>query len=128
MIREPALFPYPGSWALWMHNGRALAVRIQLRRGDEAMISIPSYYRVASGDRRVPVSELLDATPLTQADQAELRRLSSAIAGRKRPRKADIDRADALRRRAIDSRLLQEQLAKLSARYAPEAAAARRAA
>lgn len=128
MIREPAAFPFPGSWALYTHGGRWIAVRLQLVRDDEAMISIPACYGVASGNRRVALADLMDPTALSAGERAEMEALRAAVSGRRRARKADVERADALQRRELYHRTLQEQLAKFSPRHVPEAAAARWAA
>ncbi len=127
MLRQSAPFPNVGSWALWEHGGKTLAVRIQLRRGDDALISIPSMFGIASGNRNVALAELLDPTPLEPQERAELEALERKVAGRARPRKADVARADALRLRDIHARALQQLLEKLPARHVPEAAAARAA-
>jgi hypothetical protein len=128
MTREPAPFPHVGSWALWHHQGRTLAVRIQLRRGDAALLSIPSFFRVASGNRTIPIAELADPTPLSPREADELDALLSRLSGQKRPRRRDLDRAEALRSRAAHARTLDGLLEKLPAKYVPEAAAARIAA
>jgi hypothetical protein len=128
MIREPASFPFPGSWALYSLGGRWMAVRLQLVRDGEAMLSIPSHYGVASGNRRVALAELMDPTPLSADERAEMEALRRAVAGRKRPRKSDVARVDALQHRELHARMLADQLAKLNPRYVPEAAAARWAA
>lgn len=127
MLRTPAPFPYPGSFALLIdkelpvERQRAeLARVIRIDSGDVtnwASIALP--LRVgASGNRVVPLGDLIDATPLTRAEDVELRALQMAVRSRVRPNKAKLSRVEALRQRAIFSVLLASELAVMNSNEA----------
>lgn len=124
MLRTPAPFPNVGSWALLDDGGTTRAVRILERSGPDALISIGGGFS-ASANRRLPISSLQNADPLSGEEQAELEKIERRMAGKARPRKADVDRSVALGQRTIHARTLQEILSRLPARHFPAAAAAR---
>lgn len=127
MLRTPAPYPNVGSWALLEEPGGTKAVRILERDGEEALISIAGEF-VASANRRLPVAGLANADALTIDEAVELLAIETRIAGRARPRKADVERESALRHRLIRAEQLQQILAKIPARHFPAAAEARSAA
>lgn len=106
MLNAAAPFPMVGSYSL--HRSRL--VRIQYRKGEDVLISLPGTYR-ASGNATVPLAELADPRPLDAAERAEMDALAAKLrrAGR-RARPADRARLQALRERNIAARLLDEAL------------------
>jgi hypothetical protein len=80
MLRVPTPFPEQGSFALLDHDGRTHAVRI-LQRDQEGFvrISLPARLGAASGNLRVPFDQLIDPTPLTEEERAELKRLEGFV-------------------------------------------------
>ena len=81
MLKVPAPFPHVGSYALAELDGAACAVRILARddRARTALIAIVGDPDAASGNRNVPLAQLADPTPLSAAEQRELRRLENYI-------------------------------------------------
>lgn len=108
MIKSPAPFPQPGSFAL---HGEQL-VRI-LGTDPVEQVAIVSYpLRIgATGNTRLGLSDLSDATALTPAEQAELSELGAKLAGQSRPKKADVAREKALADRVARARILEKHLA-----------------
>lgn len=127
MLKTPAPFPNVGAWALLEQGGETLAVRIVYRDGEIAAVAAAGQF-AASAAKRVPVSTLLAADALSPDEQAEYAALDARLAGRARPRKADLDRFEALRLRWIRAERLQELLAAVPARHFPAAATKRNAA
>lgn len=121
MLKVPAPYPQVGSYALFVDDllatelQRAELVRLQSTPlGKEgALVSWP--LRVgSSGSRRVPLADLIDATPLTKAEEREMHDLDRELRGRKRPDKAKAPRCEALRRRHIMSTVMEIELNKLA--------------
>jgi hypothetical protein len=113
-IRAP--FPQPNSWGLVEQDGEMRPVRILNLVGDEASISFAGVF-VASGARRVPLAQILNADPLSDAEQAELDALDTAMAGKARPKKAVVARAEALGLREQRARSLKALLDKVPEKY-----------
>ena len=107
MLATEAPFPQTGSWALYDDGGTTLAVRIITRhpRDGTATIAIDGV-RTASGNKRVPLAELRDPTPLTLHEEGEMDKLEREIARAKSPRRSDVARATILRTRMIDAMTL----------------------
>jgi hypothetical protein len=119
MIRTPAPFPQPGSYALMADLGETHIVRI-LGRNPEARLAIISFpaRRGASGNRTVPLAELVDGTPLTAEERATMRRLfdeANALADGGRAQKDRLEKARALRQREINAEQLEQLKAILPA-------------
>jgi hypothetical protein len=107
MLAAEAPFPMTGSWALYEDGGTTRAVRIITRHPRDSMVTIAiDGVRTASGNKRVPLAELRDPTPLTLHEEGEMDRLERAIARTKSPKRSDVSRATALRTRMIDAMTL----------------------
>jgi hypothetical protein len=106
MLKSPAAFPFPGSYALQEVAGETTLVRIHEVNDGTALVAYPTRFG-ASGNAQVPLAQILDATPLTAAECAELDALDSKLAGAARPRKADVAREEALRLRLIRSETMK---------------------
>lgn len=124
MISAPAPFPFAGSYALHVDHAlpvidqRAELVRITRVDGIHCTVTFP-LRTGSSGIRTVMEMDLLDGTPLTQAEQVELADALREVKGRKRLSsrlKALADRAEDLRARAMAAIILESELAKLRAR------------
>ncbi len=128
MLRTPAPFPEVGSFALFVDTGlpaaqqRAELVRI-LRHdniNDRHFCAVAFPLRLgATGNRNVPIGELIDATPLTVPEQRELTDLQRDLRGRKRRNAIKAARSHALAQRLTWSVLLlteQRKLDSLAAR------------
>jgi hypothetical protein len=111
MLNTPAPFPQVGSYALVVHEGKTRLARIIQRDpgGDRIGISLPQRYG-AAGVLTVAFEELIDGTPLSDAERAELTALERDLAGRARPKKAAAARHDELRHRDIHAGRLAELL------------------
>lgn len=107
-------FPQIGSYALIQIEGRLQLARLQERFEDgRVLISLPLVPHVATGSSRVPLSDLIDGTPLTAAEQEELRRLSAELTEPKRHAARKVARASALRERDIHAELMARMVAKV---------------
>lgn len=124
MLQAPAPWPLPGSFGLFEHEGLIRAARIVSRSADgTAVISLPER-RDAGGNLRVPASDVLDGTPLTRDEYAELdqlgRDLHAILRGRKRARTAhqrqQLARHTELATRRSRATLLAEKLHQLGLR------------
>jgi hypothetical protein len=105
MLRTEAPFPNVGAKALLIETHRAIPVRILQNgegRGKSRQVLIALLDRDgSSGNRRVPLADLEDATPLTEAEQHEYIALEIELAGKARPLKAKAARLERLRLRAV---------------------------
>jgi hypothetical protein len=129
MLKTPAPFPQVGSYALF-EDRRDFAqlpemslVRIIGLDGpasDEATRAVIAFplRAGASGNRTVTIGDLIDGTPLTDAERAEIRTLESDMAGKARVAKKVLARYEALRHRDIRSRTLLDQLDEATKRAA----------
>lgn len=112
MLAIPTPFPNQGSYALIDIDGETRAARI-ISRHDDGAATIALLDRAgASGNRTVAFDALLDPTELTEAERAEMARLSPATG-----RKAQA-RYKALRLRDIHFTVLDAQMAVLNGRVA----------
>lgn len=119
MLRTHAPFPQVGSFALFEHEGKSQLARIVGRHPADAtaVISLPERPD-AGGNLTVPVAGLIDGTPLTDAEAAELRQLESAclpyVSKRKRVRTARqkeiMRRFGELSARRIHARVLGDKI------------------
>lgn len=136
MLRTPAPYPHVGSFAAFIDTDiadasqrRAELVRIAgrslelegdgdtFRQVEHAFITFP-LRTGSSGSRTVPLSLLIDATPLTREEERELHDIELALKGRlcrtKREREAN-ERARALKERLLYSQLMAPELKRLDA-------------
>ena len=129
MLSNPAPFPHVGSFALFvdenkpMISRRAELVRIMRTDGDHSAIAFPNRYG-STGNKLVPNDELLDATPLTKAEERALTDGQRDLRGRETlsPRLRKVKaRTDTLRSRQLASIILESELAVMNARHAREA-------
>jgi hypothetical protein len=117
-------FPHVGSYALLEREGRDQLVRIQWRRENEIVVSFP-LRDGASGTLRVDPADLIDATPLTPAEEREFHDLDRSLRGsslRTPKQKARLARRDALRKRMIVAPIAARLMRQLRERDEREAA------
>ncbi|HEV2865456.1 MAG TPA: hypothetical protein VGX37_03000 [Allosphingosinicella sp.] len=122
MLGIDAPFPNPGAKALLIHAHQAFPVRIMQRvqphertrrNAEELLVSLLD--RVgSSGNRRVALADLADASPLSEAELAEMEKLERDLAG------SDLTAKGHARKAARYERL------RLRAVYADQLAAAER--
>jgi hypothetical protein len=80
MLSPPTPYPQQGSFALFDEEGKTHAVRIhQHDQQGFATISFPGRIGAASGNKRVPIEQLLDGTPLDEEERAELKALERFV-------------------------------------------------
>ena len=121
MLKIPAPFPQVGSFALLIDMNQPAPQRAELVRilertypqGSGATVSFP-LRTGASGYNTVPLAGLIDGTPLTSEESAELDALRSHLSQQTRPNRKKIERAEALRRRQIYSDAMRYELAALT--------------
>ncbi|QAY77899.1 hypothetical protein [Sphingosinicella sp. BN140058] len=106
MLRTPAPFPQVGSYALTIHQDEITLARIQGRNGEDATISLP-LFSGASGNRTVPLGELIDATPLSDDEASEWSALNQFDFGTSPPRAGTAKRVHWDRYRALTERDIQ---------------------
>lgn len=128
MLKVAAPFPQVGSYGLItdptlpVEMQRAELARILRHDGqlpdqdgemrDVVAIALP--LRVgATGNKLVALDQVIDATPLTKAEERELADLQRYVAGRERPNKKKAARCEALRSRLIMSGVMAIELQKL---------------
>lgn len=114
MLRTPAPFPEVGSYGLREEGGYTHLIRIvEPERGGEVLVAFP-LVAGAAGNKRLPIGALIDATALTPAEAAELRRLEKKILRYDqtgiRVRRKDREAADALRLRFIHNETLRTRI------------------
>jgi len=111
MLRVETEFPNVGAKALLIENHRGLPVRILQNgegKGRRRQVLIALLDRDgSSGNRRVALADLEDATPLTHAEEAEYIALEIELAGQARPLKRKANRLERLRLRAVHHRELE---------------------
>lgn len=123
MLDSNTPFPQAGSYGLFQAAGTTELARIMSRppatEGAEpfAEISLPLVYG-ASGNKRVPLADVLDGTPLTKGEEAEYRRLDRELAGQSRPNRTKHARLQQLRLRSIRAPMLKDLLDRLAAAHA----------
>lgn len=103
MLHLPTPFPFAGSYALHIDMDQpppqeAELVRVIRRDGEECLVAFP-LRRDASGTKTIRFEQLIDATPLSDDDWAELKALDRELFGRVRPNKLKAARREALRDR-----------------------------
>lgn len=127
MLKVPAPFPQVGSYGLLVDLNQpppqsAELVRIMRRDDFRGQVSVAFPLRAgACGNRIVAASELIDATPLTKAEERELTDLQRHLVGRTRmtPKlRAMNTRAHDLKARQIFGIILERELGKLNEREA----------
>ena len=130
MLIPQTPFPQAGSYGLYQDpelpcgERRAELARILELGASVALISLP-LRDGAGGNRRVPIADLIDGTPLDAAETKELTDCFRAMhqgTGRRRNVKAARARHATLKTRAIWSGPLQRQLDRLSAAKQAKAA------
>lgn len=111
MLSVYAPFPERGSYGLYVVDGVTRLARIISRNPDDsAVVSLPALAG-ASGNRTVPLAQIRDGTPLSDADRDEMRELAGKLLSTRKPSptaRARRARLEALRCREIDARLLAE--------------------
>jgi hypothetical protein len=118
LLSTPTPYPHVGAWAVYVQDGTPVAARILSRGADSALISIAGRF-AATASKTVPVADLRDPTPLADDERAAKDAAERRIAGKARPRKADVELFDAL----SDREQYAAELARLLAAAAPKAAA-----
>lgn len=89
MLKTPAAFPFPGSYALFIDDSlpaaqqRAELVRIIRLGVSTATVAFPLRPDVASGHRTVAQADLIDATPLTKTEEREMHDAQRGLVGAK---------------------------------------------
>jgi hypothetical protein len=123
VLANDSAFPFAGSFALYCDPNlpkgarRPELARI-LEHGDpNVLISLPLRLG-ADGNRRVELTELIDGTPLSEAEEAELKALRKRLLTARRGRAALQARFDALRSRSIHLMILRAERAKWAAAQA----------
>lgn len=107
MLRTPAPYPEVGAEALIVEAHRSRPVRILARDrvGRTPMALVAFQDRDgrygASGNKRVRLADLVDPSPLSDAEEAEYRRLDRELASKARPDARKARRLEALRLRSI---------------------------
>lgn len=116
MLSAATPFPQTGAYALYLLGSELALVRIQHRHvGDRdgmALISFPRTF-AASGSKTVPLADLVDGTPLDDAERAEMNRLAGDLARAKsgaRGAKAKAARWVALKQRDIHAATMADKL------------------
>lgn len=112
MLKAAADYPHPGSYALHIASDRAELVRVVERHGADALVAYP-LRTGAQGNARIPAAAMIDATPLTAAEVAELESLRDHLQQQVRPNRRKVERAEALRTRQIYSEVMRFERAKL---------------
>lgn len=75
MLKAPATFPMQGADALVERDGRTVAVRILRAAGPDGLATVTGAGPGASGTFVVEAKDLIDPTPLSPAEEAELDQL-----------------------------------------------------
>lgn len=125
MLASATDFPLPGSFALYrddtlpIDRQRPELARILERGPLTALISLPLRLG-AGGNRRVPIGDLIDGTPLTKDEERELADIQRALRSRVRGRAKLETRAKALRDRSIWMICLRSERARFDAQQAVE--------
>lgn len=136
MLTPPTPFPHIGSYALLIDRDRpppqgAELVRILGYRfkGNETFVLAAFPLRTgAGGNKEVPQGELIDFTPLSDDETAELARLAREMAGRKVGPRSTSGKAKQARLEALRSRTIWSNYAAPLLARAHEIEAKRRAA
>jgi hypothetical protein len=120
MLAAESTFPFAGSFALLRdprlapEEQKLELVRIIELGTTEALVSLP--LRIgAEGNLRVPLADLIDGTPLTRDDEAELLSLDYLVRHKARRWKHHKHKHDALRQRQIHAICLRSEKAKWAA-------------
>lgn len=130
MLTPDAPFPYPGSYALYEDPDRPYPQPTELVRimwcapsravgpdggsFEQVIVAVSFPLRAgAGGNKAVPADKLIDATPLTAAEQREFHDLDRALFGRSlrtKRQKALKARRDQLHRRALWAPFMAKRL------------------
>lgn len=130
MLKNATPFPQQGSYCLYEDPALPAArrnaelVRIIERGAAAVLVSYP-LRDGAGGNQRVPLADLLDATPLTAEESREMTDLARSLIGRSmrtKAQKAAKARHDALQSRNIWSGSLLRQLDRLNSMQRDQAA------
>jgi hypothetical protein len=116
MLKTPASFPTPGSWALAERLGALVPARITDRPPGTfaAGISYPDE-PTASGAHRATLDKLWDPTPLDDSELRELDELSAYLATLAQPQRSSrAARFDALRLRQVHAKHFLAEITKLN--------------
>ena len=122
MLATPTSFPHSGSYALYALGERLLLARIiGAGRDGRVSISLPAI-TTAGGQRTVELDELIDGTPLSDAEFADMQALEKRLAGASDRNTPAYRRWAALSQRYAHAVTLAELMAR--ARISPIMAAA----
>ncbi len=136
MLSTPATYPHVGSFALYIDADRPMprAELVRIMRLDAASLIPPAPYRAtiafpnrvgSSGNKTVPMTDLIDATPLSKEEERELTDGQRDLRGRgaelSRRLRAVKLRTEALRSRQLSSIILEHELNIMRARADREA-------
>jgi len=130
MLSPATLFPQIGSYGLYEDpelepaERRAELVRILERRVSVVLVAYP-LRDGATGNQRVPLADIIDATPLSQEESREMTDLGRSLVGRSmqtKAQKAAKARLEHLHSRNIWSGCLRRRLDELSSRQRRAAA------
>jgi hypothetical protein len=113
MLSVETPFPNVGAKALLIDQHQAHPVRILqngVGRGKRREVLVSLIGREgSSANRRVTVADLADPSPLTEAEQEELRELERQLAGKTSAPKKVLKREEELRLRAVHHARLEEE-------------------
>lgn len=113
MLNVETEFPNVYSKALQIVDHQPVAVKIIQNlggRGSRRQLQVSEIGRDGSSAvRRVTLGQLISAAPLSEDEQADLIRLERELAGKAKPRKADLARHEALRHRYNHQRAEQRE-------------------
>ncbi|HEV7658806.1 MAG TPA: hypothetical protein VGO55_03065 [Allosphingosinicella sp.] len=112
MLDNHAPFPLAGSAALIDLDGSRALARINLVHDDGTRtVFIGNHFR-ASATKRVPLNDLIDGTPLTDAEVGELAKLDREMAGKARSTAKKLQRFNVLLDRQANAPVLEGLLAR----------------
>lgn len=106
MLAAETPFPHPGSWALVDVNGSTHVAKILSSHRDGTVTIALDAVLGASGNRKIPATELTDPTPLTLHEEGEMDRLDREIRRTKRPDRKKLEAWTKLRTRMINAATL----------------------
>lgn len=130
MLSPATPYPQPGSYALYEDpelppaDRHAELVRIIERGAAVVLVSFP-LREGASGNQRVPLSDLIDATPLSAEEGREMTDLQRSLVGksmRTKAQKSAKARLETLQSRAIWSGNMQRKIDRVGAMRRSKAA------
>jgi hypothetical protein len=127
MLAPETPYPQPGSYALWIDHDPATSrgtelVRIIRHGALTSFVAFP-LREGASGNMTVATGDLIDATPLTAAEQLELRDIDQLLDDRDPRNFSKAQRAKAKRRTELKLRIIHGPILDRQLRLARDYAA-----